>query len=77
MLHGHMGVTVQSSLVLPFLFDLQLHNVKTTHRKSWPGTLCKVLTLTLDPCFKVKWGHTSPLLLVPDLQNVKTTYGKP
>ena len=50
--------------------------MKTTYRKSWTVNLWQMLTLTLDPCFKVKWGHTSPLLLVPDLQHVKTTFGK-
>ena len=32
-------------------------NVKTTKRKSWPGNLFQLLTLTFDPFFSVKWGH--------------------
>ena len=36
-------------------------------------SLLQVLTLNFDSCFKVKWGHIFPLLLVLEVGNVKTT----
>ena len=33
--------------------------VKTTYRKSWPGNIFQLLTLTFNPCISVKWDHLS------------------
>ena len=56
--------------------------MKTSCRKSWCGNLFKVLNLTFDLSFKVKWGcHTKmslylPYLLVLWFENVKTDHEK-
>ena len=31
--------------------------MKTTYRKSWPGNLFQLLTLTFDPFFSANFGH--------------------
>ena len=50
----------------PLILLIEVRNVKTTCRKSWPGNLFQVLNLTFDPCFKVKWGrHTKMSLFLP------------
>ena len=37
-----------------------------SYRKSWPGNLFQLLTLTFDPFFSVKWGHlTTKALYLP------------
>ena len=56
-----------------YILLLEVQNVKTTCRKSWPGNLSPELNFTFDPCFKVKWGHhTKMSLLVLWLQSIKT-----
>ena len=40
--------------LLPML--LGVRNVKTTCKKSWPGSLFQLLHLIFNPCFKFKWG---------------------
>ena len=43
--------------IAPLPLLLGVRNVKTTCRKSWPGNLFQLLTLTFDPFFNVNWGH--------------------
>ena len=34
-----------------------------TYKKSWPGNLCQLPTLTFDPSFSVKWGYLTTTAL--------------
>ena len=43
------GVILLKGLVSPIILLLEVRNVKTTCRKSWPGNLFQMLNLTFDP----------------------------
>ena len=51
------GIILLKGLISPLSLQLGVWNVKTTYRKSWPGNLFQLLTLTFDPIFSVKWGR--------------------
>ena len=64
---------------LPLLIGVR--NVKTTYRKSWPENLFQVLNLTLDHCFKVRWGHHTKhscisLIIASRTSECKAVHGK-
>ena len=46
------GYPIKKALYLQILL-LEVRNVKTTCRKSWPGILFQVLNLTFDPCSRL------------------------
>ena len=73
------GLILLKRPISPLILLLEVWNVKTTCRKSWPGNHFQMLNLMFDPCFKVKCCRhtkTSSLLLVLWLQNVKTDHEK-
>ena len=57
------GYSIKKALISPLILFLEVQNVKTTCRKSWPGNLFQVLNLSFDSCFKVKWGHHTKMSL--------------
>ena len=66
-----MALPCVKCLISPLSLLLGVWNVKTAYRKSWPGNLFQLRTLTFDPFFSVKWDHlTTKALYLPFLSYI-------
>ena len=66
-----MGLPYLKGRISPLSLLLGVWNVKTTYRKSWPGNLFQLLTLTFDLFFSVKWDNlTTKALYLPYFCNI-------
>ena len=60
------GIFLLKRPYISLIIATRVWNVKATYRKSWPGNLFQLLTLTFDPFSRVKWGHiTTNTLYLP------------